>query len=253
MKEGVTTLISILAILLLLLIVFGFLMTNKSPETPRINYPEAEISHDHHLYNHSVGHEMMIDPLTDKKSIQPTSVSGIPRSIKAGTEIKVYIRKLGMPNEEKADWIPYTTLDVMKDINDLHIGMVTMKYDMGAQPNQHAQTGLVQGMTFVRIHNLTDQVLCLNYNITVNPHEHIYYRGENAQGVGLGLLLKDNNHFYPDVMLEMPATDIYYGVSSEIEQPMHGGIIYKGDVSWNHIWDEPDWASIEWIKMGYLQ
>jgi len=126
----------------------------------------------------------------------------------------------------------YTQMVLQHDLNDLHIGMVTTRWvagDPGMSQNTQANGAMINGMPYIRIHNMTEQTLLLNRNISIAPHNVLHYRGEDAGGISLGLWLYDKNKLYPKEQILKPVTDVYYGVSSPIKQAFYGNISYVAD------------------------
>ena len=81
----------------------------------------------------------------------------------------------------------------------------------------------VNGLKKVRIHNHTNLPLFLNENIKVLPQNQIKYTGRNHFGVPLGTLLIDRKGIFPIFRIEREITDIFYGIVSDLEQPLYGG------------------------------
>jgi hypothetical protein len=110
-------------------------------------------------------------------------------------------------------------------IRMLHVGMITGRWvgsnaiDTAYNPGYHA----VQGQAWIKIHNLTDFPLALNENINISPGGVLRYSGRDHFGVRLGTVFRDQDGIFPDYIYTIPATDIYYGVVSDIQQPLFGG------------------------------
>ena len=69
----------------------------------------------------------------------------------------------------------------------------------------------------------TDNTIRLNENMNISSNGTLRYSGRDAFGVRLGTVFEDQDHIFPDFIFTVPATDIYYGVTSDIEQPLFGG------------------------------
>ena len=123
-------------------------------------------------------------------------------------------------------------------IKSLHVGMVTSRW-VGADQDSVYIPGAnaVQGRPWIKIHNLTDETLSLNYNIDISPGGTLRYSGRDHFGVRLGTIFKDQNNVFPDFIFTIPATDVYYGVTSDIQQPLFGG--WQADRIFVHDADEP--------------
>lgn len=138
----------------------------------------------------------------------------------------VYTFDQKLPNEPEEKFGEYT-IDLGSDlfIKKLYIGKVTSRFtgSMFNYPESLKGNGNILGMPFVNIHNLTDRPLSLNYNIRIPPNSTLKYLGRNHFGVRLGTVFSDNDGLYSDFIFKVPATDIYYGVVSDIDQSSFGG------------------------------
>lgn len=129
------------------------------------------------------------------------------------------------------DHMGYVTLGKIKInsppdtlIKALHIGMVSSK-TVGSHMDQDVTPGAnaVQGRSRVYIHNLTPNVLRLNDNIVIPPNNTLIYFGKHLLGVALGTVFKDQNGIFKDFIYTIPATDIIYGINSDVEFPSYSG------------------------------
>lgn len=110
-------------------------------------------------------------------------------------------------------------------IKMLHIGMITSRW-VGADSDYNiGKPGLnaVQGMPWIKIHNMTDYPLAINNNINISPGGTLRYTGRDHFGVRLGTVFKDQDGIFPDFIFTIPATDVYYGITSDIQQSLFGG------------------------------
>ena len=153
------------------------------------------------------------------KSQDSASVNArIARSIlKRGSKIEIYL-----VNVSKSSSTLYATYDVVKDgMQALHVGMVTMRTNPNG--NYDHVIGNVQGMPRLYVHNTT--LLPLNFEnpLCVQPESVVKYTGRDHNGVPLGLLLEEESGLYPSITVRKPVTDIYFGVVSDLQQPMYGG------------------------------
>lgn len=139
-----------------------------------------------------------------------------------GSVVVVYI--LG---EKKMQKFSTYTLDIPEgtSINKLHIGMITSRW-VGADSDMNiGKPGLnaVQGLPWIKIHNMSDVPLSLNHNIDISPNGTLRYTGRDHFGVRLGTVFDDQDGIYPRFIWTIPATDVYYGVVSDLQQPLFGG------------------------------
>lgn len=134
------------------------------------------------------------------------------------------------------DYITYSFDDLPpgKTIKELNIGMITSRW-VGGDSFQTIGSGLnaVQGLGYIRLHNFTDKGIYLNRNVYIPPHTIVRYSGRDHFGVRLGTVFKDQEGIYPDFILTVPNTDIYYGVVSDIPQPIFGGYQIDGNFDQN--------------------
>jgi hypothetical protein len=109
-------------------------------------------------------------------------------------------------------------------IKALHIGMVSSK-TVGSHVSEDVTPGAnaVQGRSRVYIHNLTPNTLRLNDNIVIPPNNTLIYFGKHLLGVALGTVFKDQNGIFNDFIYTIPATDIIYGINSDVEFPSYSG------------------------------
>jgi len=115
--------------------------------------------------------------------------------------------------------------DNQERIKNLHIGMITTRY-IGSTDSLRMSTvagNAVSGNAFLRIHNTTYIPLQLNEeDVSVAPHSTDRYLGYRHQGVTLGTIFSDPSGLYPDFQYLEPHTDLYYGVVSDLRQPISG-------------------------------
>lgn len=107
-----------------------------------------------------------------------------------------------------------------------HFGMITSRWVgehsadiQSGQPGGNA----VQGMPYVYVHNLSEKSLNLNNQNIIKPGETFVYKGIDHLGVRLGEILIDHDGNFKDFELNIPCTDIYYGVNSDVQQSLFGG------------------------------
>lgn len=172
-------------------------------------------------------------PIRLINELKPKSSVGIPtekviKYLKGGNLIRIFII---LPTGERKLFTDY-----LIDTNDgdyiksLHIGMITTRY-IGSTDSLRMSTtsgNAVSGNAFLRIHNSTYTPLRLNIGIgddegiVVGPHSTDRYLGYLHQGVTLGTIFKDADGIYPDYQYLKPYTDLYYGVVSDLKQPLDG-------------------------------
>lgn len=123
----------------------------------------------------------------------------------------------------------YTTyvFDGLK--SEFHIGMITTRIMYG-EKDITSSVMADQGMYFLRIHNMTDQSLCLNFIGIIPPKSYVLWGGYSHEGISFGTTLEDILQDYPKFVIEKPVSDVYYGYVSEIQQKLYGGDMRSGTI-----------------------
>lgn len=203
-----------------------------------MNGSEKKILFKNHLSKSvkiKVGDDDVVVVKLHPKSSKTVPLSGIVNMFRTplGNDevFTVYTFDQKLPNEPEEKYGEYTIdLDSDSFVKRLFIGGVTSRF-VGSTfnyPESLKGNGNILGIPFVNIHNLTDRTLSLNYNIRIPPNSTLKYLGRNHFGVRLGTVFSDNDGLYSDYIFKVPATDIYYGVVSDIEQASFGGYqLYK--------------------------
>jgi len=182
------------------------------------------------------------------KPIQSKSAATLtPRQVneflKNGNIIEVYLSN-GLKYSDYVIDMPYDNVR----IKELHIGMVTDRSIGSTDVFRSTVTNAnaVRGLAFVNIHNLS--ALPLNLQVgsitySIKPYETYIYKGYLHMGVALGTIFKDLSpiRLYDDYVYLKPYSDIYYGLTSDENQPAmgEGGMQYsfydkvqKGQTLW---------------------
>lgn len=187
---------------------------------------------------------------TSQTPIQLTDVSAkgtsfVPRKLidtylKDGTLIRIYTLATTGPGakiqgQTKTDIYSILDLDtsalrregISGTIKALHVGQTTSRVLAGKQNSGLVtSSNCVGGVPYVDIHNLTDQQLCITTgisNITIPPHGFSRYKGGDHFGVNLGTTFYDIAHVYEPFQILQPITDLYYGLVSDLQNPLFGG------------------------------
>jgi hypothetical protein len=123
---------------------------------------------------------------------------------------------------------------MLERIKNLHVGMITSRFIGKTTDTLRMATvadNALQGNAWLKIHNLTDMPLRLHpglepltaeHDIDIPPHSEIKYLGYRHQGVTLGTYFKDPSGLYPIYQHLTPNGDLYYGVVSDLKQPLEG-------------------------------
>jgi hypothetical protein len=174
--------------------------------------------------------ELVVGP-QNKKSV---SESDVIQFFRNGHTLRISV--LGLPDSPR--WYSDYTMDLPtnKTIKALHVGMITSKM---VGNNGITKTGwtAVQGRPFVTIHNQTGIDLGINHNINIPAYTYLNYSGRDNFGVRLGTILTDSEGIFPSFKMKQPATDIYWGVVSDLQQPFFGGWQLTHDL--DHSMQEP--------------
>jgi hypothetical protein len=162
-------------------------------------------------------------PIT--REIKPNSKQGfkigiIEKYFTKGNKIRVCTLN---PQKEYGVYVLDTPEN--ETIKALHIGMITSRWTGADGDYNIGKQGLnaVQGLPWIKIHNRTNQFIRLNENITIAPYSTLRYTGRDHFGVRLGTIFKDKDGIYPTFKFTVPATDVYYGVISDLQQSLFGG------------------------------
>jgi hypothetical protein len=174
------------------------------------------------------------EPLTLVKSINPHERRGIPdhlvaQYIRRGQTLRFYVNTFDEFGKEKETL--YGTYHLSKfmpkdkTIRELHIGMISSRWDQSSSGDISlwALPEAIQGYPWLKIHNMTGMYLSLNNNINISPYGKLRYTGRHNFGVSLGTIFRDQNGIFPDYKYKVPATDLYYGIISDLDQPLSGG------------------------------
>lgn len=237
------------------------------------NYDDSKFFIYNYLENHSIRIEILkpqvkvFVEILGSQSKQSISMNKAKRMLCEGAVLKVYTRSSRTPVEiarledeyyrgltmndtlQTRSWVPYTTIRINKGgLRSLKIGMMTSVWRAGnaINTNQQVSSGGVSGVPSIKIHNISETDLYLNHNIHVPPKSVLYYRGEHNLGISLGLELEDRSpgSSYKLFRLTKPITDLYYGVSSDVNLGLYSGLTYAAvDVERSNVdidWDDYD-------------
>lgn len=174
--------------------------------------------------------------------------------IRKGHVFKFYVKGILDPSkDDQSDELfsVYTLSRVPTDktIRSLHIGMVTSRWvqTSSRDVSTWAYPEAIQAYPWLKIHNMTGRYLNLNNNIDISPHGTLRYTGRHHFGVSLGTIFKDQDGLFPDYKYKVPATDLYYGVISDIDQSLYGG--YQMDSVFQ---DDPPQEPVFLLNNGWV-
>lgn len=248
-SAGAYTGVSALIVILILagLIIFVIMSPSATPKptpspTPTPPRPPPRPRTNFLISNYHPNHCLRVDILTKcgeqitlVNSIPPLSAGGLTKEqvihhLQPGNIFRFYLL-LPSGYSHISDYLINPDVLCPNDrIKNLHVGMITTRF-IGSTDGLRMSTtaaNAIQGNAWLTIHNLTNLPICLNGHlgkdlaITVDPHSTYRYLGYLHQGVTLGTVFKDNDGIYPDFQYLQPHTDLYYGLTSDIRQPLYG-------------------------------
>ena len=256
--------------IVLVAIVIVFIVKKPSPPIPKEERFSNNLKDDaendflgtfFYIHNHLLKKiKVYVSNTSGKKvelvSIGPNSKVGLNRkttmqSFTRDNQIHVYTLEHGLTPEKDDIENFFGTYELnipeATTIKDFHIGMVTSRW-VGSHGTEDVTPGAnaVQGRSRVYIHNLTPNTLRLNYNIIIPPHNTLLYYGRMALGVALGTVFKNRDGLFKDFVYTIPASDVYYGITSDIEMPSFSG--YQIDEKFTH--NEQDLVFL--MELGYM-
>ncbi len=167
--------------------------------------------------------------------ITPITVATIPGRSSKGVNLSLVEKYLASGNtfqivivcQNTEKVFSHYTLDVCNGemIKELHIGMMVSKWVGATNDYSVGKNGgtAVQGAPWLRMHNLTSLPLAFNENINITPEGVLRYTGRYFNGVALGTEFVDQDDLFPSFILNIPATDLYIGVTSDLKQGLYGG------------------------------
>lgn len=188
------------------------------------------------FYNYLLKSIRIVSVGFDGKETVVTSVA--PRSVRnallrvveqhliAGNAFKIILF-----DEFKKEWperlFSTYTLNIpqAETIKELHVGMMTSKWVGASNDFSVGRNGgaAIQGVPWLRMHNLTDYPLEINEGINITAGGVLRYTGRQHFGVALGTKFVDQDGIFPDFVMNTPATDLYIGVTSDLKQGLYGG------------------------------
>ena len=168
------------------------------------------------------------------EKLNPSSAKGLTseqakKYIKPGSAFRFYIANDDGSETKIGDYVINGQSD--RKVKNIHVGMVTTRYIGDSMDSLQMTTTAAnanQGSSWVVIHNLTDIPLSFNNGqITVEPQSTTRYLGYLNQGVTLGTYFKEDSGLFADYQYLKPYNNLYYGVISDIRQPLEGCLQYN--------------------------
>lgn len=192
---------------------------------------ERELPTDFKVYNYLPNTALKVSVAlqdgTTKVLIPNLPAKGIKGLTKQ--QVSTYLAPGNVLSFEMANGLPFADYTINTEehtrIKALRVGMVTTRY-IGSTDYLRMATPAANaggGMPWVKIHNLTYQPLTFNEGqIRVNPHDVTRFQGYLHQGVPLGSWFVNDQQLFPVFQYLKPQSDLYYGVVSDLEQPIQG-------------------------------
>lgn len=201
------------------------------------------------IYNYFPKHSIVVDVVDESLvttrlvgAIAPRSTGGLTKQqvrdhLAGGNTIRIsIITPKGI--KRYTDYLINLDPRGGERIKGLHVGMITTRF-IGSTDGLRMTTtsgNAVSGNASLKIHNLSYLPLNLNGGVgegndenpasgggvSVRPHSTDRYLGYLHQGVTLGTIFSDDDGLYPDFQYLEPHSDLYYGVVSDIRQPLSG-------------------------------
>ena len=164
------------------------------------------------------------------EKIAPQKSGGIPRNLVLqdlveGSIFKIYVLDPTGKTAPREFGTSEIKTNAWERIKNLHVGMITTRF-IGTTDTLRMTTtagNAVNGNAYLVIHNLTELPLRLNDgDIEVPAHGTTRFQGYRHQGITLGYYFNDDDGLYPQYQYLEPFSDLYYGVVSDISQPING-------------------------------
>ncbi len=140
-----------------------------------------------------------------------------------GNAVTVYTTDETKPGKAMGYYTSYVINTPDAFIKYLNVGQITTRYVAGNVQGNMKAPNAVDGLLYVFIHNMTDRYLSLGETVRIGPQSKLIFKGTDHLGVRLGTVFKDNDGIHPDFILQGRLTDIYYGVTTDLVQPLMGG------------------------------
>jgi hypothetical protein len=205
----------------------NFTVYNYFPSVPiKVDVLPPNTDIPHIIYGTEISH---LKPITLIESVAPLKTGTIPHSLVVKHIVRGAVIRISIIDPITKVPMPYTDYMVDTDaderIKNLHVGMITTRYIGGSTDALHLTTtsaNAIQGNAWLMIHNLTSLPLRLNDDILVEPHSTFRYLGYLNEGVSLGTYFVDQSGLYPTFQYLRPDNSVYYGLVSDIRQPLYG-------------------------------
>jgi hypothetical protein len=247
MDSSLLALVGFLIILIGFAVILAFHIPSSKPKkdtyVSKENY-HPNLKADFFVHNYLPHHSLRLDILTSSdvartfmpaktliSEIKPNCKAGLTRAdvidyLKKGNMLRFYVFRPGQPQHAKHYCDNVVNTEDDERVKAIRVGMVTSRFIGDTRINQTANLAgnAVNGQPWLKIHNLTELPIKLNGGkIVVKPHDTTRYLGYLHQGVPLGTNLEDDEGIYPTFQVLYPSTDVYFGVVSDIVQPLFGG------------------------------
>ncbi len=201
-----------------------------SNDTPETCHPTKNVDH-LYIYNHTkIQIDVFAETDADRGILAKTIAPGGRKRISSENVIS-FVRRgyniVSYPSDIIKHGVePISTAKLVipenSTVRSLHVGMNAGQYDL-SMASEITKSGLGTALAMVRLVNTTPRIIRLNYNIVIPPMSSVNYRGENDAGIPLGLTLKDCDGIFEHYVINIPVSDIFFGVTSDKHLSKFGG------------------------------
>lgn len=194
---------------------FQSVMGEKKPDFAVFNYLLKSVR-----LKFSNGKELVV-PARSHKTL---GLEWFKKHFKSGSKISIWYFDPKKPGLGETHFGDYQTSTPDHVIKGFHIGQITSR-SVGASTDLTIgrPANATDGMPYIKIENMTPNFLVLNESINIGPGGFLRFTGRDHYGVRLGTVLRDANGVFPDYIIKERLDFIYYGVVSDIPQPLYGG------------------------------
>ncbi len=243
-----------------------FVLPNNDGGTQHENHParenfDASLPADFLVFNYFPKNALKMEAVMPNghstvliKRIEPLKTKSLTRSqvrkyLTPGSIFRFKITGSSGEDITISDYI--VNNDTVRKLKNLHVGMITTRYIFNTSDGLELATTSANaggGNAWLVIHNLTSVPLSFNNGeVKVAPHSTTRYLGYLNQGVTLGTYFKDDAGIYPDFQYLWPHNSLYYGVVSDLQQPLLGCMQY-GEFN-----DQCDYGQTLWpLQQGVI-
>lgn len=200
---------------------FQSVMGEKKPDFAVFNYLLKSVRL---KFTNDAGRHIGKDLVVPARAHKVLGLEWFKKHFASGNKISIFYFDPKKPGLGETHFGDYQTNTPDHVIKGFHIGQITSR-SVGASTDLTIgrPANATDGMPYIKIQNMTPGFLVLNESINIGPGGFLRYTGRDHYGVRLGTVLRDTNGVFPDYIIKEPLDFIYYGVVSDIPQPLFGG------------------------------